>query len=205
MGPQINRKSDMQKQGLTETLQEIEDKTDGETITFGDVVAAINHRGFGTLLIAPALIGILPTGAIPFMPDIVALFIILIAGQMIAGRSYPWMPRRLEEFSFSREKYLQSVEKAEPYTKWIDSFFHPRFKFLTGEIAERFVAVFCIILAIAIAILGFVPFAAAIPCAAVLLFGLGLSIHDGLLTAAGFALMTLSLIAIPYLWSSLPF
>jgi hypothetical protein len=157
------------------------------------------------LLIAPALIGILPTGAIPFMPDIIALFVILIAGQMIFGRKHPWIPGKLRNFSFDRDKYEKGVEKAKPYTEWIDGFFHPRFKFLTGSIAQRFVAVFCIFLAVAIAILGFIPFAATIPCAAILLFGLGLTVHDGLLTAIGVLFMAASFAAIPYLWSSLPF
>lgn len=195
----------MSKKALTDTLQAIEDETEGEKISFGDIVEALNHRGFGTLLIAPALIGVLPTGAIPLMPNVITLFVILIASQILLGRTYPWMPKRLKSFSFDRETFKKSVKKAKPYTEWIDGFFHPRLKFLTGDLAQRVVAFFCIFLAISISILGFVPFAAAIPCFAILMFGLGLTVHDGLLTGIGFLIMGVSFAAIPFLWNALPF
>jgi len=195
----------MSKRGLTETLQTIEREAQGDRISFGDLVKALNQRGFGPMLMAPALIGVLPTGAIPFMPDLVALFIVLIAVQLLMGRDHPWMPQRLKEYSFKRKTYKKGMKLAKPYTKWIDSFFHPRFQFLTGPIAQKFIAVLCIVLAFAIAILAFIPFAAAAPCAAVLFFALGLTVHDGLLTAVGMLFMTLSLGALPFLWSSLPF
>ncbi|MAF97073.1 MAG: exopolysaccharide biosynthesis protein exod [Micavibrio sp.] len=195
----------MATKALTDTLNALMEESEGDKISFGDVAQALNHRGFGPLLIAPALIGILPTGAIPLMPDILAAFIFLMSAQLIYGRKYPWIPKRLEHFSFDRAQYENAVKKTRPYTEWIDSFFHPRLKFLTGHIAQILIALLCIILSGVIILLSFIPFAASIPFAAVLLFGLALAVHDGLLTAIGIAFVAISFASIPFLWSSLPF
>ncbi len=195
----------MSKKALVDILQTIQDETQGDKISFEDVIQALNHRGFGPMLVAPALIGILPTGAIPFMPNVVALFVLLIAVQILLGRTKPWMPKRIKNFSFSRQAYQNAYKKFRPYALWIDGFFHPRFEFLTGEMAQKLIAVMCIGLALSIVVLAFIPFMAAIPCMAILLFGLGVSVHDGLLSAIGVVFMMFSFLAIPLMWSSLPF
>lgn len=189
-----------QKHVLTETLEAIRDHSEGETISFEDLVEALNHRGFGPLLIAPALITVLPTGAIPGIPALCALFIILIAVQIIMGRSYPWIPQRLKTISFDRDQYTKALKKAHPYTTWIDGFFHPRLQFLTNETSQKIIAFLCIGLSIGIIALGFIPFAPMLPAATILFFGLGLSVHDGLLTACGFLLMVLAILALPVLF-----
>ena len=184
---------------LTNILKTIKDSADGDEISFGEINEALKRRGFGALLIAPALITILPTGAIPGIPAICAVLIILIAGQAVFGRTHPWIPKKLENMSFNREKYKRAIEKAKPYTDWIDQFFHPRFEFLTRRPAQRIIAILCVLLSFGIIILGFIPFAAMLPALTVLLFGLSLSVKDGLLTAIGFALMSITVVAIPFI------
>ena len=186
--------------GLTETLEAIKDDTEGKEISFEDLVSSLNHRGFGTLLIGPALITILPTGAIPGIPALCGLFIALIATQIVMGRSYPWLPEKLKNIAFSREKYIDTIQKYEPYTERIDEFFHPRFEFLTREVAQRIIAAFCVILSLGMVGIGFIPFVPALLALPILLFGLGLSVHDGLLTAFGFVLMLAAGAVIPYLF-----
>ena len=189
-----------QKTNLTDTLEAIESETEGDSISFHDLVTALNRRGFGALLIGPALITILPTGAIPGVPALCAVFIILVAAQVVLGRKHPWLPKKLKDMSFNRDKYLKGIQKAKPYTKRIDGFFHPRLRFLTHEASERVISLLCVFLSVAIIVLGFIPFAAMLPASAILLFGLGLSVHDGLLTAFGFALMGATFAAIPFLF-----
>lgn len=183
---------------LTDTLQTIQDKSKGDNITIEELVEALNARGFGALLIGPSLIAVMPTGAIPGIPSVCAILIILIAVQMVIGRHYPWVPERLKNISFDRNKYMKAVDKAKPYTEWIDGFFHERLKFLTQESAQRVVALLCIFLALAMMPLELVPFAASLPAVTILLFGLSLSVHDGLLASIGFGLMAATLCTVPY-------
>lgn len=186
---------------LTDILEAIEDKSSGTKIDFDEMVEALKHRGFGPLLIGPALIVVLPTGAIPGVPSLCAIMIILISGQLVFGKRFPWIPQRLKDISFERKKYQDAVKKAKPYTEWIDGFFHPRFKFLTEDIAQRIIAVICIALSLLMIAFELVPFAAALPALAILLFGLSISIHDGLLTLIGLILMVCAVSIIPFVWS----
>lgn len=186
---------------LTDTLETIKEDTEGDKISVGDIVEALNSRGYGPLLIAPALITILPTGAIPGVPDISALLIILISVQILIGRSCPWIPSRLKDLSISRDKFLNTLDKAKVYTKAIDRYIQPRLTFLTRKEVQPVIAIICILLSIAIMILGFIPFMAALPATGILLLGLGLSGKDGLLLILSLALLIASFIAIPYLWS----
>jgi hypothetical protein len=184
---------------LTETLKAIEDSTKGDEISFADVIRALNHRGFGALMIGPALITALPTGAIPGIPAICGLFIAIVSLQIAFGKSFPWLPQRLKEMAFERKKYQDAINKAEPYMEKIDSFFHPRFKFLVSPFMQRIVACFCFILSMAMIFLGFIPFLPMLPAVTILFFGLSFSVHDGLLMAIGLFLFAVSLAVVPWL------
>lgn len=186
-----------QKNGLYDTLAAIERETSGDKIAIKDIVAALERRGFGPLLIAPALITTLPTGAIPGIPAICALFILLIAVQIVFGARHPWLPRPVRDFSFSRKKFQNSVTRYSSYIRWVDDIFHPRFQFLTHKLAQWIIALLCVVLSVFIIILGFIPFAPLLPALAILMFGLGLSVRDGLLTFTGLVVVIAGLLFLP--------
>lgn len=188
---------DDQQVTITQTLKDVLEQTQGDEISMSDLVEVLNHKGFGPLLIAPSLITVLPTGGIPGVPAICGVFIIFVAAQMLMGRSCPWLPKKLGNISFSRETYEKSVKKAEPYTKKFDSLFHPRLEYLTNKIAQRIIAFVSILLSIAMISIGFIPFAPAMLALVILMFGLGLSVHDGLLTALSVLPMIGALIVLP--------
>lgn len=176
-----------QAEGLSGTLRVIEDETEGQSITVGEITQALNHRGFGPLMLVPAMVTILPTGAIPGIPGACGIFIVLVTGQMICGRHYPWMPGWLKNLSFDRQKFMDAIEKAKPAVTVIDRFVRPRLDFFSGPLMQRLIASFCFVLAILMAMVGFVPFLPAVISMPILFFALGLTSRDGIMTMAGFA------------------
>lgn len=173
------------KTNLTEFLEALNQAVESGHISLGDIVQAFEQRGFGPLLLAPALIVLLPTGAIPGVPTVCALFICLVDGQLLLGRRYPWLPKKLRTFSIGRDKFQSAVKKAKPITKRIDYVIRSR---LTGFIeppASYIIAVLSIFLALTMIPLELVPFAAAAPAAAIAFFALGLTAKDGLLVIVG--------------------
>ncbi|MBO6551062.1 MAG: exopolysaccharide biosynthesis protein [Rhizobiales bacterium] len=181
----------------------IVNETHGDNISVDDFGDVLSTRGYGPLLVGPAIITILPTGAIPGVPDICALLIIFISVQILIGRARPWIPKKLNNFSMKREKYIRVVNQAKPYTKIIDRYLYPRLKFLTREELQPIIALVSILLSLAIMVLSFIPFMAAIPAAGILLLGLGLSSRDGLLLLLSFAVFFISASIIPFAWSIL--
>ncbi|WP_339927585.1 exopolysaccharide biosynthesis protein, partial [uncultured Cobetia sp.] len=57
---------------LTGLLEELDREIEGD-ISLGDILEHFNSRGFGPLLVLPALLVLLPTGAIPGVPTTCAL------------------------------------------------------------------------------------------------------------------------------------
>jgi len=172
--------------GITEILERIRDKSSGENIKLGEVVDLLEARGFGPLLMAPALIVILPTGAIPGVPSICGILAFLISIQIALGKKSPWLPQRLAQVSFSRETIKKALNKFSPITKKIDHLFKPRIKILSSPVANRIIAACCAIVGLSMIPLEIVPFLAAIPGLAIFFVALGLSTQDGVLTLLAF-------------------
>ena len=183
---------------LTGTLEAIEENTEGDKIDVGTLVSSLNARGFGPLLIGPSLIVILPTGAIPGMPSICALMLIFVSVQIMVGRKNPWLPSRLKDISFSRETFINVISKSKPYTKKIDKFIYPRLEILTSDKLIPLIALLSIVLSVAVSILGFIPFLAALPALGILMLGVGLTAHDGVWFVGAFVVMIASLALFPW-------
>lgn len=170
---------------FTGVLDHIDDCAEGDKLTLGEIVDSFGGRGYGPLLLALALIELLPTGAIPGVPTILAIIIVIIAGQLVAGRSAPWVPEKLRSKGFSRHKFEAARKKVRPFTQKMDKIVKPRLEQFTSPIAARVIAGICIALALTMPPLEVIPFASSIPSSAIGFFGIGLSAHDGLIILLG--------------------
>lgn len=169
-------------EGLLDRLAE---RIKSDRMTLGEMVEAVEDRGFGPILLVPALLSMLPTGAIPGMPTLLAVLILLVAGQMLYGRSHPWLPRRLRKVGISREKFMTGRQKVQPVVRFIDRFVHPRLTFLSTPVAARLLAALAILMAFTMPPLELVPFAGTLPGLSLLFLALGLSARDGVLILIG--------------------
>lgn len=188
---------------LTGILDILEKETSGDTIQMGELVEILNSRGFGSLILIPALITILPTGVIPLVPDVCAIIIIFVSIQILMRKKHPWLPQKVKDFSIKRDKFIKAVEKSRPITKKLDRYFHPRVKLLARKGVEPFIAILCILLSFGIMVMSFIPFLAILPSAGVMFLGLGLTTRDGVLVAAAFLFITACIASVPYVWLTL--
>ncbi|MAA74422.1 MAG: exopolysaccharide biosynthesis protein exod [Salinisphaeraceae bacterium] len=166
---------------LVELLDTLDRNMTGSQVAVDDMIAAIRHRGFGPLIILPALIAMMPTGALPGVPTTMALINACICLQLVFGRDHPWVPGRLGRLRISRERFDKAQTIARPWARRIDRFLHPRLTGLTTYPAPRFIALASLLLGLTMIPLELLPFAAAVPASAIVLLGLGLSVRDGLL------------------------
>lgn len=170
---------------ITEVLEKVEDKVDSEWLSLGQLVDTFEHRGFGPLLLTAALIIVLPSGGIPGLPTIIGIAIFLLAGQIIFGRSSPWIPKRLRKLKLKKETFDKGVDKIKPLTRKIDYIIKPRLKYLAGGVAARCIAVVCLVLATLLPFTEVIPFSDMIPGFALGLLGLGLTARDGVVIILG--------------------
>lgn len=185
---------------VSDLLDEMVEGSEGDKVSLGDLLDAVESRSFGPLLLVPALIAASPIGAVPGMSIITGSIIILLAGQLLAGRSHPWIPKPLRNFEFKRERLTKTRKKLGPWLKWIEKPIHSRLTMFVKPPAEQIIAVICIALALLFFPLALVPFGIFLPSTAIIFFALGLSARDGLLTLIAFCLTAATVYAAIAFW-----
>lgn len=173
---------------LDDILTTLVEKTDGRHITVVDALEAVGTRSFGPAVAIIALFATAPTGAVPGMPTLCGVLIVLISAQMAFGREHPWLPGPLRRLSISHETLESAVEKSRPIARRIDAWFGRRLTVLASREVEPFVAAICILLALTMPPLELVPFGCAAPGLAITVLGISISVRDGVMTLVGLVL-----------------
>lgn len=173
---------------------------DSDPVVVGDITDALGHRGIGPFLMFPALLGITPLAAVPGVPTVLAVIIGIFAAQIAFGRSDMWLPDVLRRRKVPGDKLDKSLEKLRPIADWLDRWFYGRWHLLTRSPARRAAAMVSLALCFAVPPLELVPLAVMGPMLAIAMFGLALTVRDGVLMAAGFAIAAVATpVALSYL------
>ncbi len=188
---------------LADVVDELKEKSqeDGE-MSAQDALDEFAGRLFGPLLVVPGLVTLSPLGVIPMVPTIMGVWVVLVAGQKLAGRKYPWLPGVIADRSVDADKFRESMEKFRPWADWIDKFTKPRLTWLVTGPGKYVLAALCILLALTLPPLEFLPWACAAPGGAILLIGLAITAHDGLLALIAVGLSLLALFLVSQAWSA---
>jgi hypothetical protein len=152
-----------------------------DRVAIGDVVGALGSRSFAPFLVLVPLIDISPIGGIPGLPTAMAATVILVAAQILFGRTHLWLPSAVERRSVSAPKLCRAADKARPVAERLDRWFHGRLPRFTQGPWVKAAAGAVILLACAVPPLELLPFATTAPMLAILLFGIALLVRDGLL------------------------
>ncbi len=179
--------------GFEDLFDRILDEADGNQIEINDVIDAFGHRSFGSLILVPALLATLPTGAIPGVPVILGLVIILVCVQLLLGKSSPWIPNRLRSISVDYDVFENAIQRFRPLFQRLDSVLSPRMEWLTKPPFLQVVAVLAILLSLSFLPLEFIPFAVAAPGSAIIALGMGIATRDGLVILVGLTLCAATL------------
>jgi hypothetical protein len=152
-----------------------------ERISIGDLMASMDARAMGALLLIFALPNVLPS--LPGTSGILGLPLIYLTSQMMLGR-LPWLPKFIATRSLARTDFAALVNRIEPWLARSERFLKPRLSWLVHEKAERLIGLVALFLSV-ILILP-IPFGNMLPALAISLFALGLMEHDGIWVIAGF-------------------
>lgn len=161
--------------------------SDDDAVTLDEIMEAVGRRSFGPLLLLAGLVVLAPlVGDIPTVPTIMALLVLLVAVQLLLRRDEFWLPGWLLRRSVERKKIRKAVGWLRRPAGWVDRVLSPRLKALTGDAGAVAVALACILIALAMPPMEFIPFSANIAGAALAAFGLSLITRDGLLALVAF-------------------
>ena len=183
---QNNNKEDTPLQSVLEQVAATLDG--GDSVDLKTVVEAFGNRSFGPIMILCGLCMMTPLGALPGIPPAFGVIVIVFALQLLFRRKTPWMPEILRKVKIPADKLLKVQKKVQPVLAKIDGIIRPRMKWAATGPMQALISVFAIILSLTFFPLGMFPFGVVAPATIILLFGLGITARDGVLTLLGLGL-----------------
>ncbi|TVR99720.1 MAG: exopolysaccharide biosynthesis protein [Rhodospirillales bacterium] len=173
-----------------------EHRTEGQ-VTVRDVADWLGGRSYGLVLLVlalPAWIPVLPPG----VASIFGIVLVAVAVQMIVGKPVPWLPQAVEQRGIAAHRFRTMVDRAVPWLRRIEQVCRPRLGHPTDGPIVRLVALWILVLALAICVP--FPMTNSGPALSIAVIALGLIERDGLMVAGGVVLGVLSVIVAIFFW-----
>ncbi|HEY9019996.1 MAG: exopolysaccharide biosynthesis protein [Paracoccaceae bacterium] len=176
---------------LTGLLAAIRPQDHEDAVTLGEILSRIGQRSFAATLMVIGLLMVSPLSAIPFLPSLVAIVILLIAGQAIIGRHHLWLPEFLTRRRISAEKLRRALDTLTRPAAWIDAHRSGRWVILTQWPISSLAYVVIIVIALTWPPLSFVPFSTTLSAVGMSLLAAGQTLKDGIFVLLGYAYLAL--------------
>lgn len=120
---------------------------------------------------------------LPGSSVITGLPLMILALQLIAGRSSVWLPRALSDRSIDRASFSRIVHYSLPWVERIERLARPRLWPGATASVDRLIGVTCLVMALLLFLP--IPFANGVPALAIIALGLALSERDGVWLVLG--------------------
>ena len=173
--------SDDPQQGFIGLVASLAEASGPDGLTIGQIRDRLDERAFGLMILILAIPCLVP--ALYGVPQIVGVPILLLAGQMLAGREEPWLPEGVLKRTVSKSMLDRMADFATRRMGWLERLSRPRLSLFTTRIAERLAAGFMILATVTIVL----PMTNTVPSVALALLSVGLIQRDGLFVAGGAA------------------
>lgn len=170
-------------QPISEVLRRLGNEFPRDRLTLGEIVAVLDERAFGLLMLILGIPIALPTSAIPFVSTLFGVPLMVATAQLMIGMHRPWLPAMLAERSIARDDFRAMAEKAMPHLLRVERYLHARWSPLTAYMAERVIGGICLFWAFVAALP--IPGANQPPGIAIALFGIAILGRDGLFVVLG--------------------
>jgi hypothetical protein len=171
---------------ISARLDQLVASTEGESVTLGWILDHLNERAFGLFLLILALPCCIPL--LYGVPQVVALPLMFISLQVLAGRRVPWLPGKLSAREVATESLRNLSVRAAPWLRRIETFSRPRLGFLTRAPLDRLVGAALVVFSASILVP--LPATNTVPGFAVVIVAMGLLQRDGILVLIGSILGT---------------
>ncbi len=171
---------------ISQRLSQLAEDAEGDAVSLDWVLAQLHERAFGLFLLVLAL-----PCCIPFLygvPQIVALPLMFVSAQILLGRQFPWLPKRLGARTVSKEGLQSLSRRAGPWLRRIEAVSRPRLAALTRRPLDQVVGAALVLFSASILVP--LPGTNTVPGFAVVVISMGLLQRDGILVLIGAALGT---------------
>jgi hypothetical protein len=162
-------------------------------LTLGEMPERVEGEdGVGPVLLVLTLPVLLPLP--PGFSMVLALPLLVVAPQIMAGRRKIWLPKFLARRKIKRAALVKLVRRLLPMIERAEKIVRPRLGFLTTGVGASLVGVACTLIAIVLVLP--IPFANLVPSLALGAFSIGLTRKDGLFVLGGYGLIALAAVVV---------
>ena len=179
---------------LSETLRGMIGRIGGSSVTLRELMSEAGEHGF-LLMCALASLPFLIPVSIPGVSTVFGFAIILISLSISFNR-VPWLPKKILYRELDTQKLVPALEKGAALVSRLDRYLKPRMSALvegrtTNRINGLAIAFGGVLLMFP---LGLIPLSNTLPGIAILLLTTGMIQRDGLIVAAGYAFIAITLV-----------
>ena len=174
-------------------VDRLDELTESETLTIGDLVSAFGPRGLAPLMMVPALLLVSPLSGIPFFSTVCGLLIALVALQLVLGARHLWLPGIILRRSIEGGRAHRAIPRLHKIAALIDRVAHRRLAFLLHPPLDRSPAALSGLAGLTVPFLELVPFSSTLLGTAVVLFSVSMITRDGLFLLAGLVVAAIAL------------
>jgi len=171
---------------LLQIIETLADEAPPQGRSLREIFDHLDESAFGAGLFLLAL-----PCCIPFLygvPQVVAVPMMALALQMLAGREEPWLPEALADRRIDRAGLTRMAQGGRRWLGWIERLIRPRLIAITGPRSERVVGAFMVLFCASILVP--LPLTNTVPGFAVAIASFGLMQKDGLAVILGIVLGT---------------
>lgn len=157
------------------------DNPSAAAMTLGELSDRLEERAFGMVLLVLALPCCLPF--VYLLPQIVALPMLLLTGQMALGRHALWLPQPVRAKTFPLSAMRDVIRRARRWIGFLERFAHARLTGLVSRMGSRIMGALLMIPCASILVP--LPLTNTVPGIGMTIAAIGLIERDGLLTLFG--------------------
>lgn len=194
----------MNAKGDLSDLEQLIDRIDAvaasrDRVAVDDIIAAVGYRSFGPVVLVAGLVTLAPLiGDIPGVPSLLALLVVLTAGQLLFRRQHIWLPGWIVGRTLPRDKLRKGLQWSRKPARRIDRWTRPRLTLFVEGPGLMILTLACVAVALAMPAMEIVPFSANGGGAALTAFGLAMIARDGALALVALAVTTATLAIVGY-------
>lgn len=178
-----------QKSGLSSVLNQLDELSDEDQVSIGQIVDKLGASSFASLMLIFALIAVSPASAIPGVTASVGMIVSILAAQMIAGKRSAWLPGFLLRRKLSASKLKATVDWLRKPVAWVERILRQRLTLVLHRPLLLLPLTLVLCLALFMPVMELVPTSGSIASTVIALFAAGLLVRDGALVILAMVLM----------------
>ncbi|MBB4265873.1 exopolysaccharide biosynthesis protein [Roseospira visakhapatnamensis] len=169
-------------QSMEDVLDTLENAAnDGDTVSADDMMSAFGRRAYGPLVFAVGLVMLSPINWIPGAGILLATVLILLVIQSLVRTGPPWVPARLRHARVESDRARRAIGAVRPWVRRAAAVVRPRLEAMTAAPWRPLAMVVIVVMALSMYPLAVIPGGTAPPSLVITLFGVALTVEDGVL------------------------